>query len=280
VVFGQNKAGERVPMIVTVAPVHDESGQVIGGVESFKDFTDSYNDLKLAQRIQRLALENALPQDPRIEFSTFYVPHDMIGGDFFSIRQLDADRYGFLLADVMGHGISAALHTMHLNSLWARHCDKLIQPAAFAQAVNQSLCQVVKDESFATAICGVIDAATKTVRLASAGGPPAVLSQADGQSRQLALTGLPLGILAPTKYVETEFRCAVGDHLLMFTDGAIEIHNANRQILSTAGLMNILDKLGYPRAPLQIETLQKELLNFSDGIRLEDDLTLIDVWLS
>lgn len=48
-------------------------------------------------------------------------------------------------------------------------------------------------------------------------------------------------------------------------------------MLDTAGLIDILNKLDYPRSPLQIETLQKELLNYSDGIRLEDDLTLLEV---
>jgi len=277
IVFGQTKAGDRVPMIVTVAPVHDEAGQVIGGVECFRDYSTPYNDLKLAQRIQSLALEKDLPQDSRIEFSTFYVPHDMVGGDYFSIRRLESDFYGFFLADVMGHGISAALHTMHLSSLWERHCHTLTRPAEFAQTMNRALCQVVKDESFATAICGVIDAANKTVRLASAGGPPAVWSRADGHSRQIASAGVPLGMFEFAEYVETEFHCTSGDHLLMFTDGAVEIYNANREMLDTAGLIDILNKLDYPRSPLQIETLQKELLNYSDGIRLEDDLTLLEV---
>ena len=68
-----------------------------------------------------------LPDDPRVCFSTYYVPHDIVGGDFYAIRQLDADHYGFLLADVMGHGVAAALHTMHLSSLWERHCHLLAQ---------------------------------------------------------------------------------------------------------------------------------------------------------
>jgi PAS domain S-box-containing protein len=277
IVFGQTKAGGRVPMVVSVAPMHDADGQVVGGVECFHDFSETYTDLELAKRIQTLALEKNLPKDSRVGFATFYVPHDMIGGDYFSIRKLDDDHYGFLLADVMGHGVSAALHTMHLSALWERHCPALLQPVAFAQALNRDLCQVVKDESFATAICGVIDAAKKTVRFASAGGPPVVLSHADGSNAQLAVPGLPFGMFEGADYRERELDCGPGDRLLMFTDGAIEIHNADGAMLNIEGLMAILDTLDYPRSDIEIESLQKALLNYSDGIRLDDDLTLLEV---
>ena len=124
-------------------------------METFRDVSAMLADLERAKRIQALSLETDLPDDPRVRFSTHYVPHDLVGGDFYAIRQLDDDRYGFLLADVMGHGVAAALHTMHLSSLWDRHCRLLAEPVTFAQTVNNELARVVKGESFATALCGV-----------------------------------------------------------------------------------------------------------------------------
>lgn len=280
IVFGQTKTGRRVPMVVSVAPIHGADGQVVGGVESFHDFSETYVDLERAKRIQTLSLEHDLPNDGRVSFSTFYIPHDMIGGDYFSIRQLDADRYGFLLADVMGHGVSAALYTMHLSSLWGRHYLSLTAPVEFARRINQELSHVVKDESFATAICGVIDAARKTVRFASAGGPPIVLFRPAGQTEQLSAAGLPFGLFEDAEYEEREFACGAGDCLLMFTDGAIEINDAAGTMLKTEGLTRILDALGYPQSRINIEDLQKALLNYSNGIRLDDDLSFLEVRFS
>ena len=91
---------------------------VIGGVETFRDASAEAHDLERAKAIQRLAIEQELPADHRIEFTTHYVPHDIIGGDYLAVRQLDDDRYGLMLADVTGHGIAAALYTMHLSQLW------------------------------------------------------------------------------------------------------------------------------------------------------------------
>ncbi|HEY6874152.1 MAG TPA: SpoIIE family protein phosphatase [Geobacteraceae bacterium] len=280
IIFAQTKAGGRVPVAVSVAPLHDADGKVIGAVETFQDYSETYANLERAKQIQTLSLEHDLPQDSRVGFTSFYLPHDMIGGDYFAIRQLDADHYGFFLADVMGHGVAAALHTMHLSSLWSRYCNTLMHPKKFAQILNRNLCRIVKGESFATAICGILDASGKRVRIASAGGPPLVLVHPDGRSDQVSAPGLPFGMIADADYDEREFPCASGDSLLMFTDGAIEINDAAGRMLGTEGLIGILGSLGYPESRLGIEPLEEALLNFSNGIRLEDDLTLLEVRFS
>ncbi|MBS1212953.1 MAG: putative sensor protein, partial [Proteobacteria bacterium] len=280
IVFGLTKEGGRVPMTVSVAPIHDENGQVIGGVETFHDFSETYANLERARRIQMHSLEHDMPTDPRVSFASHYVPHDMLGGDYFAIRPLDADHYAFMIADVMGHGVAAALYTMHVSSLWSRHWHTLAQPAAFANLVNRELCRVVKDESFATAICGVLDAAERSVRIVSAGGPPIVVVDAAGGTHQIACSGVPFGAIAEADYDETAFSCNAGDSLLLFTDGVIEVCDAAGNMLGAAGLVELLRTLGYPSAPIDISALQKALLIYSNSIRLADDLTLLELRFS
>jgi phosphoserine phosphatase RsbU/P len=276
-VFAQGKAGNRIPMQVTVAPIRDPSGEVIGGVETFRDVSATLTDLERAKRIQALSLETELPADPRVSFATYYVPHDLVGGDFYAIKQLDGDHYGFLLADVMGHGVAAALHTMHLSSLWSRHCGLLAEPVVFAQAVNNELAQVVKGESFATALCGVIDAQRRTVRSVSAGGPPGLAMRANGAVDELESSGLPFGMMDDADYEEIAAQFDKGDCLLYFSDGAAEVHNAQEKLLGVAGLARVLQGLGYPAQSLQMSALEKQLLLYSNDIRLTDDLTFIEV---
>ena len=90
IVFAQGKEGNRIPMQVTVAPIRDPAGEIIGGVETFRDVSALLADLERAKRIQALSLETDLPEDPRVRFSTYYVPHDLVGGDFYAIKQLDS----------------------------------------------------------------------------------------------------------------------------------------------------------------------------------------------
>ncbi|MHB8972998.1 MAG: PP2C family protein-serine/threonine phosphatase [Pirellulaceae bacterium] len=277
IVFAQGKDGARIPMQVTVAPIRDATGEVIGGVETFRDVSAVLADLERAKRIQAQSLEADLPADPRVVFSTYYVPHDLVGGDFYAIAQLNTDHYGFVLADVMGHGVAAALHTMHLSSLWNRCVGLLENPVTFARTVNRELASVVKGESFATAMCGVIDAANRRLRAVSASGPPGLVIRTNGTIEVLDSSGLPFGMLEDSGYEEIAVEFNRGDCLLFFSDGAVEIHNAQQEMLGIEGLIRILQDVGYPARGLPISAVERQLLLYSNEIRLTDDLTFIEV---
>jgi len=280
IVFGLTRNGNRLPMSLSVAPMHDHDGNVIGGVETFGDFSATYDNLKRAKQIQTLAMDYDLPEDSRIGFTPFYVPHDIIGGDFYAIRQLDSGQYVFMLADVMGHGVAAALYTMHLSSLWNLYCQTLTNPVEFAGLLNTELCKIVKDESFATAVCGVLDPATRIVKITSAGGPPLTIFRSDFTTAVIETSGVPFGMFGNADYEECELQCSSGDRLLMFSDGAIEIRNSEGQLLGVEGLVGMVQSLGYPKSPIRIESLQKALLTYSDEISLDDDLTFLEVRFS
>ncbi len=277
IVFAQARNGERVPMQVSVAPIIDDKGEIIGGVEAFQEASELLADLTRAQTIQKMSLEHSLPDDPRISFKTLYSPHDFVGGDYYAIRQLDPSRYGFLLADVTGHGMAAALYTMHLSSLWARHCSQLTEQGLFATTMNNELKKVVKDSSFATAICGLIDAEQRVLHLTTAGGPPVLVFRSNGAWEELSSSSFPFGIMENISYQTKTVQFDQGDRLLIFSDGAYEIHNAEGVMLGVEGFARILQDLGYPDEDIDVNVLEKELLTYSNSVQIEDDLTLIDI---
>jgi PAS domain S-box-containing protein len=277
-VYAQSKDGNRIPMHVSTAPLRDATGEVIGGVETFRDASGEVHDLERAKAIQRLALQQELPEDHRITFTTHYIPHDIIGGDYLAVRKLDEDRYGLLLADVTGHGIAAALYTMHLSQLWERHHAAVVEPSVFAATLNNELVKVIKSaSSFATAVCGVVDLEDHVFRFAGAGGPPVLLMHVDGSYEQLENPGFPLALMADAAYEETRTPIGEGDRLLLFSDGAVEVLNAENAQLGVEGLVGLLRTQGYPDADIRMDGLEEEILRFSNSIRLPDDLTLIDV---
>jgi PAS domain S-box-containing protein len=277
-VYGQGAKGQRIPMQVTVAPVHNDAGKVIGGVETFRDASSIVNDLEQAKAIQKFAMEEDVPDGIPVAFSTHYIPLDIVGGDYYAVKDLGNGKYGLMLADVMGHGISAALYTMHLSSLFNQHYPLLKNPSEFAAIMNKELAAVVKaDVSFATAVCGLVDLNECTFRFASAGGPEVVLMHADGRYECLKSSGLPLALMADAEYEEFSAEIRQDDCLLLFSDGAVEIKNADGRMLGTEGLIDILRKSEYPEKHIQIEALHEDLLKYSNSIRLEDDLTIIEV---
>lgn len=277
-VFARIKDGRRIPVAVSVAPIHDEAGQVIGGVETFRDLSAEYRDLQRLRRIQDLALARPLPQDARVSFAAHYVPHDVVGGDYYAITRLAADSYGFMLADVTGHGAAAALYTVHLGSLWDTNCQLLSGGASkFATYVSAALADVIgDDESFVTAVCGVVDLAAGKLRLTSAGGPAPLLFRG-GQCQSLDIRGLPLGFGPGAAYDEKVVDFLPGDCLLMFTDGATEIAASPGQAdLGAEGLAKVLAKVGFP-VSASLSAVEEELLSSSGRIRFNDDLTFLQV---
>ncbi len=279
--FARSKKGPLVPMRVSVAPIRSSSGEVIGGVETFRDLSSEFRDFQRVKTIQSLSLQAQLPEDHRISFSPYYIPTDIVGGDYYAIAPLDGDSYGFILADVTGHGVPAALYTMYLSSLWEEHRHLLSAPLAFAEAVNDSLCSLIKeDEPFAAGVCGSFDLKRGILRLTGAGNPPALLIRENGNHEHLDCSGLPLGIMKSAPRDEKEVEIRSGDCLLFFTDGAVEISDGKGNRLGIDGLAAILKNLGYPSPAIGFKTIEDEMLKHSDRIRFDDDVTFLEVRLS
>lgn len=275
-VFAQHKRGHRIPVEVSVAPLHDATGHTLGGIEVFRDLTTMMEDLHRAKVIQDHVLESRLQADPRVRFEVAYTPEELVGGDFYRIESPAPDTYAVMVADVMGHGVASALYTMQLRSLWEECRGHLESPAAFLAQLNQRLHRLTSaDGYFATAVCLNLSAASGLVRYVRAGHPAPFLLRADGTAERLQGTGPALGLLENSSYVESENHLEPGDTLLLYTDGAIEITGPDQQELGESGFLNLLHSLRTSPPPLgQIE---RALLDFGQQIRLPDDLTLLSI---
>ena len=144
--------------------------------------------------------------------------------------------------------------------------------------IGNELNRIVKGaESFAAGVCGLVSVDRREVSFAGAGNPPALLIRATGEFEQIECSGLPFGVMEDAPYDEVKLECSPGDRLLFFSDGVIEIHNAEDRLLGIDGLIAILKKQGYPASGIQISAIEEELLKYSNAVRLEDDLTLIEI---
>jgi len=281
IVFARCKNGGQIPLQVSVAPITDGKGVVIGGVETFRDMTALMKDLKRAKNIQAQSLRLPVENDPRISFTACYLPFDVVGGDYYAVEKLDDQRYVFMLADVMGHGIPAALYTMHLHGLWHECRYLFTAPAEFMAETNRRLCSLAEDgDTFATAVFGLIDLERQEVRFSNAAGPSLVVCRQNGELESFESPGFPLGLMKNMDYAEMVIALNRGDALLCFTDGAIEVRDQELRELGLPGFMNLLKKTGFPRSGSDMEKIEKELLQYSNSIRLEDDLTMLAIHLN
>ena len=131
--------------------------------------------------------------------------------------------------------------------------------------------------SFAMAICGLVDLQDQVFRFAGAGGAQVLVMHIDGTYECPESSGLPLAVMEDARYEEVAIGIRAGDRLLLFSDGAIEVHDANGRMLDIQGLVAILKKQRYPAYGIDMDALEEELLKYSNSIRLDDDLTIIEV---
>lgn len=275
-VFAQGRDGSRIPMEVSVAPLRNAAGEVIGGVETFRDMAATMKDLNRARLIQKNALQFTPVDDARLKIATLCIPHDMVGGDFLHVEALDADRYAVFVADVTGHGVAAALYTMQLRSLCEEHREVLGDPPEFMSALNARLHVLAnQNDYFATAAHFVVNAATGQVTYACAGHESPLVMRLDGMVEKLNHKDPCLGLFADTVFHRSEAQVEPGESLLLFTDGAVEIDDAGGSELGLDGLCEILQNRDFSEPQAALEQVEGELLAYSHHVRLPDDMTLL-----
>lgn len=275
-VFAQSKTGERIPVEVSVAPLRNEAGEIIGGIETFRDMASTMKDLNRARLIQKNALQFTPIDDARLKVATVCIPHDMVGGDFLHVERLDADRYVIFVADVTGHGVAAALYTMQLRSLCEEHRKLFDCPEAFMTALNVRLHALAnQNDYFATAAHFVVNAATGHVAYSCAGHESPLLIRQSGDLVRLNHKDPCLGLFADTVFHHSETQIECGESLFLFTDGAIEIDDANGNELGLEGLSDFIREQNFTDPQVALNQIESDLLQFSHQVRLPDDMTLL-----
>jgi len=278
-IFAKRRDGQRIPVEVTVSPIRDNGGEVIGGIEVFRDLSPAFQDLNRARIIQRELVGVHIMPDPRIRIEVGYTPHDQVGGDFYRIEQLDENTYAILLADVVGHGVSAALYTMQLRALWEDGRAMLKRPREFLAWLSHRV-EILKDTDagyFATGLFAVYRADTGELTCGTAGHPPPLLVRRNGHMVAVESSGPGLGLLPDPIYEPATIVMEPGDRLLIYSDGALEIFNARGEELGESGLRDLVSRTGADGGDsvTAVTRLEEALLRYSENLALPDDLTLI-----
>jgi sigma-B regulation protein RsbU (phosphoserine phosphatase) len=235
-------------------------------------------ELELARSIQTDLLPARAPFIVGLNVAFHCLPAKELGGDFYDCIELKAGRWGFLIADVSGKGVPAALHMANLRNLFRIFGPPAESPLAALKMVNAMAFADMKAESFVTLIYAMVDPKTLTVSMVNAGHDPAYwLNQ--GKIQAFESTAPPVG-LAPSGDYDSEakeitFKMAKGDMLFTFTDGVTEAMNASGEQFSLERLKASLLKGG--DAGATAERLLKDVQAHAAGADQSDDITMLAV---
>ncbi len=265
----------RIPLSISVAPLHDEKGNVIGGIEIFRDESEFIRDLEFARKIQQSLLPSETPNAEACLISVFYLSHDMVGGDFYEFFDIGPDEKGILIADVRGHGISASLYTTVLKTICRNFLESASRPADFLTKANHFLSDIIMDEVFATAVFLVLDGKLSQIRYAVAGNPPPLKISPQGIAEPLQKGGMPLGFLKNEKYKEFQSAVEKDEVILLYTDGASEVPGEDGGFLGDDGLAKMAAAVDWNKGEQALKDLYDSLLEYCTDIHLPDDILLI-----
>jgi sigma-B regulation protein RsbU (phosphoserine phosphatase) len=183
-------------------------------------------DLQLAHRIQQSFLPSERPKLPEYEFYDYYKPANDVGGDYFDYIQVDDKKLAIVIADVVGHGVAAAL----LMAKLAAETEVAIKTEdSLSQAMQHLNRQShrIPDDQFVTMVIALLDTETHQLQVINAGHAQPLIRRADGSIFQPDedWSDVPIGILDETEFPEYQIDLHPGDMVLLFTDGLNESIN-------------------------------------------------------
>lgn len=203
-------------------------------------------ELDVARQIQMSAVPHdfdSLTERFALDIAGFMRPAREVGGDFYDVFEVGERGVAFVIGDVSGKGVPAALFMMRAQSLLRQYLLETDDLGTAFTLANRQLCERNDAMLFVTAFACVVDAATGEVRYANAGHNPPVLKQ-NGKLGYLACRpGLVLGAMDVVKYREGSFACSPGDGLLLYTDGVSEAADAADELFGEDRLLDTLARI-------------------------------------
>jgi serine phosphatase RsbU (regulator of sigma subunit) len=232
------------------------------------------DDLSHARAVQRFMLPPAELEESAYLFTHSYHPMDQIGGDFVDVKQWEDGAVGVLVADVSGHGASAALTSAMTKTSFVRCAHNRCNPAQLLTNLNKTLAPTTEPGRFMTALALVYDPHHRRATFASAGHPWPLLIREGKVSSIDLIADIPLLVEEERKYKDvTEIDLKHGDRLLMFTDGAVEARDKDRQMLEPSGLQRIVHEISHKKGRVFLAELF-ERINLYAERHLNDDVAM------
>ena len=234
-------------------------------------------DLVLAAQVQMAFLPKASPACCGLSFYQYYNPAQQIGGDYFDYLELDNDRLVIALADVVGHGVAAAMFMAKLSAE-ARFAFASISDPRKAMAQLNDRITALDADRFITMSVIVLDKPTNTATIVIAGHMPPIHYHADGSITEPGedIAGPPLGIMSDVEFDAVEVVLQPGECLTMYTDGIFEAPNKTGEQFSINRVRKIIENAdGQVKSAGEklIESVQEHIVDCEQ----EDDMCIVIV---
>ncbi len=232
-------------------------------------------EFAFAREIQASFLPQSLPHLAHVNFAAAYRPALNVGGDFYDVLELGPDEIYFVIGDVSGKGMPAALLMAQALSILRLILKPGISPVTAMARWNAMLSGHTIRGMFITALLGRLVLSSRQIELCSAGHCHPFAVNGEGQTREIKIAGSPpLGLLPELPARSHTMKLETGEWLVLYTDGLVECFNPEEELLDREGVMALLAQK-FPNASEVIDALNRGELNHRRGADPHDDLTIL-----
>jgi PAS domain S-box-containing protein len=282
---------------LSITPIFDNTGQITNFVGIQSDITElkhSKEKLEAANRelsrfkkeitleltqakyAQHFLLPQQMPQKSNVRIASKFVPMAEIGGDFFDVIEIEQNKYGVLVGDVTGHGITAALLSFMSAISFKNTAPKFLSTREVIQVVNDMLLGKMHDYNFVALFYAIYDADSGELTYTQAGTPPGLLVHTDTKKViPLETRSSLIGLFPELEASEKRVTLSPGDRIILYTDAITEIANSDGTLFGVDGLKSLIVE----HSELTIENLVEKIytagLAYSGQSHYQDDFTLV-----
>ena len=237
------------------------------------------SELSLAKSIQASSLPNVFPPYPENnEFDIFagMEPAKEVGGDFYDFYFIDKNHFMFLIADVSGKGVPAALFMMTTKTLINYIAQSGLPPQEMIETINKKICENNKHGFFITLLAGIIDVTTGELNLINCGHNPPLIKQNSGNFKYLELdSNIILGAFEQSEFKVFNTHLNAGDEIFIYTDGITEAINNSDEQYGEEKLIQTINENNSDDIKNILNNVRKDVKDFAQGTAQSDDMTML-----
>ncbi len=227
----RKKDGSPLDINLTMSKINTANGEVAGFIVILEDITlrkreerKRQHDLEMARKIQESVLSPPI-EDGSISIHSTYIPSYKVSGDMYCWYQIDQHRYGVMMLDVMGHGVSSCLISMSIRSLLRGMIVRVQKPELVFAELNKHMNGLFQSQigipCFFTATYLLIDRNEQSIEYINAGNPPGFLHDEDGLIRLLSSSSPPIGLSVENQVKAEKLHFSGNARIMLYSDGLL-----------------------------------------------------------
>ncbi len=236
------------------------------------------SELSLAKTIQASSLPNVFPPFPdKKEFDIFasMTPAKEVGGDFYDFYFIDENKFMFLIADVSGKGVPAALFMMTVKTLINYIAQSGLEPSQMAEEINRKICSNNKQGFFVTVLFGIVDISNGKISFVNCGHNPPIIKQNGKYEYKNLNSNIVLGAFDNAKFEVDEMQLNVGDEIIIYTDGITEAVNDKDELYGEERLLNSVINSKEATLEEKVSEYREDVKIFTQNYPQSDDMTML-----